>query len=105
MSGDVEMKPGPIKHHQSRILYANTRRLHGNLNDVVVVFIKNYILFSSETLVFGLRHHSGLLINGFKNLFSSREMQSLELRYWLLILEIIILLPIRPHLNVDVMGF
>ena len=68
LSGDIELNPGPrqIRHRQCRILYANVRGLHGNLNDLVVASRQYDILLCSETLVSGMRHSSELLIPGFK---------------------------------------
>ena len=68
MSGDVESNPGPgpTKHRQCRILYANIRGLHGNLNDLIASSRQYDILLCSETLVSGMRHVSEVLIPGFK---------------------------------------
>ena len=67
-SGDVESNPGPrpARRRQCRILYANVRGLHANLNDLAVASKQYDILFCSETLVSGMRHVSEILIPGFK---------------------------------------
>ena len=68
LSGDVEKNPGPTptRRRQCRILYANVRGLHANLNDLIAASRQYDILFCSETLVSGMRHTSELLIPGFK---------------------------------------
>ena len=68
MSGDVEPNPGPrpTRHRQCRILYANIRGLHANLNDLVAASRQFDILLCSETLVSGMRHVSEVLIPSFK---------------------------------------
>ena len=67
-SGNVESNPGPrpARRRQCRILYANVRGLHANLNDLAVASKQYDILFCSETLVSDMRHVSEILIPGFK---------------------------------------
>ena len=68
MAGDIELNPGPgpTRHRQCRILYANVRGLHANLMDLTAVSRHFDILFCSETLVSEMRHVSEVLIPGFK---------------------------------------
>ena len=66
--GDIETNPGPrpARHRQCRVLYANIRGLHANLNDLAVASKQYDILFCSETLVSNARHVSEILIPGFQ---------------------------------------
>ena len=67
LSGDIEPNPGPRPtRRQCRILYANIRGLHANINDLLAASRQYDILLCSETLVSGMRHVSELLIPGFK---------------------------------------
>ena len=68
LAGDVELNPGPTacRRKQCRMLYANIRGLHANLNDLVAASRQYDIVFCSETLVSNFRSPKELLIPGYK---------------------------------------
>ena len=78
LSGDVEINPGPspTRRRQCRILYANIRGLHANLNDLIAASRQHDISFCSETVVSQMRLDSEVLLLGFKKPMSFKHKAS-----------------------------